>query len=248
MRKTIIILGMHRSGTSMIAGLITKMGISMGDDLLGKNPSNPFGHFEDRDFYNINREVLSKANGSWDNPPNEKNILAQADLFNKRIEKLIKKKNNNRDIWGWKDPRTSLTIKLYMPYLINPYFIFCHRQDVKIAESLKRRDDFEIQKGLDLTNIYNDRIKNFFQEYENFKKIDLYYEEFFAHPRQNIRKIVDFLSLEISKENIGTLSRFITSKEKIRKISKRVLILKYLKKGFARPWKIPSFIYKKLKK
>jgi hypothetical protein len=152
-----------------------------------------------------------------------------------------------RDIWGWKDPRTSLTIKLYMPYLDNPYFIVCYRKNIEIAKSLKKRNYFEINKGLDLTNIYTNRIEDFFKENNNLKKINLFYEEFLNNPEQNIRKIVNFLSLDISKEKFNSLTEFIVSKEKIRKISKKVLIMNYLKKGLTRPWKVIPFIYKRFK-
>jgi hypothetical protein len=79
------------------------------------------------------------------------------------------------------------------------------------------------------------------------KKINLFYEEFLNNPEQNIRKIVNFLSLDISKEKFNSLTEFIVSKEKIRKISKKVLIMNYLKKGLTRPWKVIPFIYKRFK-
>jgi hypothetical protein len=249
--KNIVILGMHRSGTSMVAGILTKLGINMGDELLGKTPSNPFGHFEDRDFVNLNNSILLKAKGSWDEPPSEKDILSQADDFNNEIQKLIKKKSDLRNIWGWKDPRTSLTIKLYIPYLKNPYFIICHRKNTEIANSLKRRDGYEIKKGLDLVNIYNNRIDNFFNQYENLNKIDLDYEDFLNNPEQNIVKLIDFLYLDVGKERIVQLSNFVKSKESIKKVSKKLSILntfKFIGKGFTRPWKIPLFIYRRLKK
>ena len=56
--KTVVVLGMHRSGTSMIASILNKLGVSMGKVMLGKTPSNPLGHFEDKDFYNLNRKIL----------------------------------------------------------------------------------------------------------------------------------------------------------------------------------------------
>lgn len=246
--KEIVILGMHRSGTSMVAGILNKMGVNMGEDLLGKNPSNPFGHFEDRDFYNMNRNILCNAGGSWEIPPLEKDILEQKENFDERIRSLIEKKNNYYNNWGWKDPRTSLTIKLYIPYLINPYFIVCHRKDIAIAQSLQKRDNFKIEKGLKLAEIYNERINDFFRKYDGLKKLDLYYEDFISQPTKNIKKIINFLSLEISQDQIEILNNFIIPKNKIRKISKRMLILKYLKKGITKPRKVPMFLCKYLRK
>lgn len=83
--KEVIILGMHRSGTSMVAGVLSRVGINMGKVMLGKTPSNPLGHFEDEDFYNLNRKILEFAGGNWRNPPNEEDILVQKDKFKKEI-------------------------------------------------------------------------------------------------------------------------------------------------------------------
>jgi len=246
--KVVVVLGMHRSGTSIVAGILNKMGINMGNDLVGKKPSNPFGHFEDKSFININRAILSKAYGSWDNPPNEEDILAQAKPFGKEIKELIGKKDSLNDIWGWKDPRTCLTIKLYTPYLINPYFIFCHRKDIEIAESLKRRNNYEIQKSLNIANIYNNRVVNFFQEYKNFRKIDLYYEDFLVNPKQNITKIANFLSLNVNQERIEIINNFIEPKDEIRRISRRMYIFQYLKTGIGKSRRLPLFLYKRIRK
>jgi len=50
--------------------------------------------------------------------------------------------------WGWKDPRLSLTIELFLPYLHNPVFVICTRKSQTIAESLFRRDGIEVKRGL----------------------------------------------------------------------------------------------------
>jgi len=105
--KTVVVLGMHRSGTSMIASFLNKLGVSMGKVMLGKTPSNPLGHFEDKDFYDLNRKILKFAGGNWRNPPKEENILAQKDKFNKEIVDLIFIKNKEK-YWGWKDPKLAL--------------------------------------------------------------------------------------------------------------------------------------------
>jgi len=63
--KEIIILGMHRSGTSMLSGMLDRLGIDMGDDVVGRQESNPLGHFEDGDLLSLNELILAKAGGSF---------------------------------------------------------------------------------------------------------------------------------------------------------------------------------------
>ena len=58
--KTIVILGMHKSGTSMVAGVLEKLGANMGKELLGPHWSNPLGHFENVKFVNLNERILKE--------------------------------------------------------------------------------------------------------------------------------------------------------------------------------------------
>jgi len=101
----IFILGMHRSGTSMVTGILNKCGLYLGSNLLMGARDNPTGHFEDRRFINLNNQILKRNGGSWHNPP-EKIIRWP------RVE--MKDFVNSWDIGrlvGWKDPRTCITLK-----------------------------------------------------------------------------------------------------------------------------------------
>ena len=48
--KVAIVVGMHRSGTSVVAQWLSRSGLFIGDSLLGPNVGNEQGHFEDADF------------------------------------------------------------------------------------------------------------------------------------------------------------------------------------------------------
>jgi hypothetical protein len=134
----IIILGSHRSGTSLTASIVQALGVHIGDNLLGTHPSQKKGHFEDIEFYELNMAILKSAGGNWANPPARQKILSVQSRFEKRISWLIDQKSR-RDKWGWKDPRTCLTIPLYLPYLRNPHFILVYRDMDMICSSLARR-------------------------------------------------------------------------------------------------------------
>ena len=67
--KTFIVLGMHRSATSLLARGLHMSDIVMGERLLGKSESNKYGHWEDVDFVELNESILHSAGGTWDNPP-----------------------------------------------------------------------------------------------------------------------------------------------------------------------------------
>jgi len=164
--KTFVVLGMHRSATSLVAKGLKEAGIDMGKELLWATKHNPEGHYEDLEFLRLNDMILKEAGGSWDNPPPEDKIIEAGKKFKKEIKQLTKKEG----LWGWKDPRTTLTIKCYLPYLKNPHFICCFREPLEVAKSLRRREGWSIKRGLKLAKEYNKRLLKFLHEFSNNNK------------------------------------------------------------------------------
>ena len=69
--EVICIVGMHRSGTSLIAQLLKQSGLYLGSEerLLGSNVGNQDGHFENVEFIDLNDSLLQHLGGSWEHPP-----------------------------------------------------------------------------------------------------------------------------------------------------------------------------------
>ncbi len=123
-RKTYVILGMLHSATSLISKALKDQGINMGKDL-NKN-------LENQAFVSLNESILKNLGGTWSNPPSEENILG-AEVGN-QVKSAIGK--NKEKFWGFKDPRTSLTIQHYLPYLGGDvYLICCFRKPDRIIKS-----------------------------------------------------------------------------------------------------------------
>jgi len=225
--KSVIILGMHRSGTSMIGGVLTCLGVDLGEDSPGKQTSNPLGHFEDREFLELNRKIIKAAGGTWDNPPGSPQILNTLEKFADEIAELVRIKVDQHPhaLWGWKDPRTSLTVGLYIPYLKNPYILICQREPDQIAESLWKRNQFERKTSLDLTEIYQRRIDDFLEANPLIPSMKLPYGEVVQKPRQWISEIAEFLDLTPSRDQIEKAVSFVLPKEEIHK-KKNILQIK----------------------
>src|SRR5512134_2461070 len=108
-QKTVVVLGLARSGTSVITGILKILGVEMGASVHDK--ANPFGSFEDLDFARLHREIFELAsNGSsyW-NPPSVEKILGLKERVRDAIAEIVARKSSGRAIWGWKHPRTILT-------------------------------------------------------------------------------------------------------------------------------------------
>jgi hypothetical protein len=171
--KAVIVLGMHRSATSMTARALHKSGeVHMGKNLMLGIPSNPEGHYENYDFFHLNNEILWKAGGDWHKPPSHEQIMALEPIFRDKIKKTIEAsiqnaKNGGFKSWGWKDPRTVLTIDLYIPYLDKPQFVTCFRDHGEVALSLSSHEGVTYDEAYQLSIIYNKRLIEFIKKYQN---------------------------------------------------------------------------------
>jgi len=139
----VVVLGMHRARTSLVANVLHHLGVHIGDRLLGANAWNPYGHWEDLDFLELNVEMLKAAGGDWANPPSTLRIRATAEWFGPEVRALVDwKRKQGRPAWGWKDPRTCLTAWAYHGYLRaedEVRYVHVVRRQEDIVDSLMRR-------------------------------------------------------------------------------------------------------------
>lgn len=136
----IIILGMYRSGTSLVSGLLYHMGIFMGEDF-GSN-DDPWPHYEDQAFVSLNQQLLTSAGGSWRNPPSIESLWTASHAYNERIQRLLRNRCSNKPLWGFKDPRTCLTVPIWHNHLLlwgKPYYIIVWRERDRVISSLIQR-------------------------------------------------------------------------------------------------------------
>ncbi len=166
--KTFVVLGMHGSGTSLLAKALANE-IYMGEKLIKTAPKRKNGFWEDCDIDCLNNKILAKAGGSWMHPPKKEKILALREEFKPEMEAIISK-NNKKGLWGWKNPITVCTIDLWYPLLTNPHIITIFREPLEVSKTLTRHDKASIKhfhdlnNGIALAKEYNDRIMDFLKE------------------------------------------------------------------------------------
>jgi len=148
--QPIIVIGMHRSGSSLLVKILQELGIFMGNDLEENNESM---------FFNkINDWMLFQAGASWDNPENFKYIsddfkALMVDIVQNRLKSTHLKKyleSTNRSIkdseftWGWKDPRNTFTIDIWKEIFPEAKVIHIYRNPVDVIASLANREASKI--------------------------------------------------------------------------------------------------------
>lgn len=211
--KTVVVLGMHRSGTSMVARILSILGVNMGRETIGKKPGNIYGHFEDVDFLKLNMEIMeAKGITGFDSidPLHEVNT----DLT-ERIRTMIGEKTSS--VWGWKDPRTCLTISCFYPFLINHYFIVCRRDKEEILCSLLRRNSsLSREKAVAMYDVYNGSLDNFLAAHPGIRLLELQYAAIVSKPIEEIKRISMFLRIGGCEEASRAASTVVTQEQKHR--------------------------------
>ncbi len=151
----IIVLGMHRSGTSMVARLLNMMGAYFAPDELAMQASdaNPKGHWEREDIRVLNDEILESLGMSWDNLSDFEPSLLTETIYQKfaaRIQKIIFNLDSHRP-WMIKDPRFNLLLPMWVRSLEVPVCIHVYRNPIQVAQSLQKREkDWCFTKGATL--------------------------------------------------------------------------------------------------
>jgi len=151
----VIVLGMHRSGTSCLAGMLELAGFWSGQ-VEKWNPDNLRGNRENVDVVNLNNSLLRLAGGSWDKPPSPP-INPETRHFQTR-DQIVSLMCSRPEPWMFKDPRTLLTLPFWMEALPGAQLIGVFRHPVSVANSLLVRNNISLAAGLRLWQIYNRRL------------------------------------------------------------------------------------------
>lgn len=135
---TFILTGMHRSGTSMFARFLHESGINMGTDFYVDTTSNKYGHYEDLDFLNLQRQELARQFNGEDYLVYKAFPLSLD--FVKKSKQLYREKtdHNSGKSWGWKDPRTTVFLHHWHSLDRDARFIFMVRKPDDVVNSLCR--------------------------------------------------------------------------------------------------------------
>ena len=151
------VLGMHRSQTSLVTGLIRMMGAYVGP--LGRqipaSPDNRKGYFERWDVIAINDALLSAHGCSWNDVASwpMHAPTATGDSVTGQIRRLVSEMDRHCP-WVIKDPRLCLTFPHWRPHLPAVLPIVVSRDPRHVAWSLVSRDGVTFEHALALWEFY----------------------------------------------------------------------------------------------
>ncbi len=190
----------------MLTRLLHTCGLYLGpeSELMPAQADNPEGFWEHLGFVALNDELLNELGGAWDLPPKADENFADPRLDPLRMKaRLLIEGFHSASVWGWKDPRNSLTLPFWQDLLPTLKTLIVVRNPLEVAHSMRERNGTSYSFGLRLWEIYNRRLV---QAAGKKDRLVTHYESFFKNAESELRRIVRFIGLPDAKvENAAAL-------------------------------------------
>lgn len=205
MRRTVIVAGMHRSGTSAIAASLPLFGVQIGHEdefLPAAAPQNSKGFFELKEILQYNERILEILGMSWasltDMPDGWVNLPEILEV-KREIQTYVSHRFGSEPLWGFKDPRICRLLPLWQEIIRStgstPLHLIVIRNPRSVAHSLHTRDHIPIETGMQiwfthvaLTTAHSSGTPRVFVDY------DLLLES----PEVQLRRIAKHLALSLT--------------------------------------------------
>ena len=202
------VLGMHRSGTSALAGALHKLGADLGPGSSWLQPAadNPRGFFEYEPVVDLNRDVLAALGGTWSSPPPLPRGWTRDERLTDLRDQAEQLSTELPERMVVKDPRLSLLQPLWDEVGRVPASVLCLRHPVAVADSLSARNHFTVDQGLFLWFRYTAAAV-----LNDPDALLVEYESLLSTPVPELRRVADHIGLGVSDKTVeaaaGTVYR-----------------------------------------
>lgn len=153
-RYAVVVMGMHRSGTSALAGVLAKLGCDTPSDLMDARPMNPKGFFESDKISHMNEDLLNSAGSSWFSWKEfDKSWFEspKAEEFLELALEILSEVYGKSRMPLLKDPRMCLLVPFWERVLSRagyvPKYLHTHRHPLEVAQSLHHLGGYECAYG-----------------------------------------------------------------------------------------------------
>jgi hypothetical protein len=200
--RVVVVLGFHRSGTSMVTRMLNLLGVELGDAsqlLEPEERDNARGYWEPRWMIELNEELLAQLGAgpfrSFAPEPGWE-LAPKLDPLRERARKHLESHFASTRTWGWKDPRTSLTLPFWRTVVEQPMaFVICVRSPADAVASALKRGLVDIhrweyaERWLDYTAASLDNT-------EADERLLVFYEDALHDPAGETRRLAAFIGTE----------------------------------------------------
>jgi hypothetical protein len=199
-RDPIFIIGMHRSGTSALAGALEPLGLSVGKTVMPPHvgQGNPKGFYENLTLTKLHDDFLESIRSNWqhDQPVREDRFSGwTASRFQRKLlQSLVDEFGPDRPLI--KDPRLCRLLPLWQPVIREHFpsaqFLLPIRHPVEVAYSLRKRDDLTLGQGLRLWVVH---VLEGERSTRGFKRLFTTYDQLVQSPVETVVHLAKRLGL-----------------------------------------------------
>lgn len=209
MKRLILILGMHRSGTSMVAASLECLGAEFGERAMWTGPDNLKGFREDLDFLAINEALLESMGLTWSSLEDRDFSCIPGHGLRSAGWNLLLSRLNTFPIFGLKEPRLCRLLPFWRDIIrglgeatspISVSVVRAIRHPSSVAMSLAKRNGIPIDRGLELWRRYV--AESFNNADPAWPKVTVEYDRMLENPKAELERIAFHLGLSIDNDKM----------------------------------------------
>jgi len=197
----VCVLGFGRSGTSLTMRLLNRLGVALGpeeDLLLPVEADNTRGYWEPQWMVELNDEILAELDTVWWRPLPAEPGWERREAFEpirERARVLLDDKFGSAALWGWKDPRTTLTLPFWQELVPDAKYVICLRNPADAISSMQRRPEPTLPVAA-WGDLWLEHIARALRDTDGRPRLLVFYEDFFRDPRRQLERVASFLGVE----------------------------------------------------
>jgi hypothetical protein len=199
--RTVCVLGFGRSGTSLVTHLLGLLGVELGpeEDLLPPvADDNARGYWEPAWMVDLNDEILAALGTTWFEPMRTASgweRRPELSPLRDRARALLGEKFGAAPRWGWKDPRTTLTLPFWRDLVPDAAYVICVRNPADAIASIQRRP----QPALSTSRwgaVWLEYTARALMETVGRPRLLVFYDDVVFHGRAEIERLSRFLGAD----------------------------------------------------
>jgi len=216
-RAVVMVLGMHRSGTSLLSSILESLGVSLGETLIPADEYNARGYFEHAEIVRITISIAKKLHrqslGPLGSLPYPANWWERSDLKEEinSLEQIVKKElDHNKGLWGFKDPHSVRMIPMWQSIFdrlgVDIKYIWALRHPTAVIRSLVNRDHIP-EKRAEL--LWLEAQLEIIRYTKNCSPDIISYEKWFEAPVETFNRLASILGVKVAHSHITRLDELV---------------------------------------
>lgn len=202
-KQLLVVLGMHRSGTSALTRGLTVLGAELGDNLLAADEQvNAKGFWEDKDILAVNIDLLAALGLQWDTLTPVSVADCQSDVARRFIPRalaILKDKLASINLFGLKDPRVSILLPFWQQVFallkVEVFYLIASRHPKSVMQSLANRDYFLPEKSYYL---WQNHMLACLQHTQSLSRLIIDFDLLMKEPATQLARIANLLQVSFS--------------------------------------------------